>query len=101
MAGHPAGATVTVYERSPKHPFAAVARTVNVKVPAVVNVPDNTPAGVSVRPAGNAPAVTANVYGAVPPLADKGWVTTMPTAAFGSAAGASAMAGHAVPAQAK
>ena len=46
---------------------------VNVKVPDVVGVPDSTPAGVSVKPAGSAP-VAVKMYGAVPPLAVIVWV---------------------------
>jgi hypothetical protein len=49
-------------------PFASVARTVNVEVPAVVGVPAINPAAVSVSPGGSAPAVTSNVYGPAPPL---------------------------------
>jgi len=44
---------------------------VKVDDPAVVGVPDNKPADVSVRPAGSVPAVTLKVYGVVPPLAEK------------------------------
>ena len=40
-----------------------------VAVPAVVGVPVMAP-DVSVRPLGSVPAVTAKVYGPVPPVAD-------------------------------
>ena len=44
--------------------------TVNGKEPAAVGVPLMTPvAGLSTRPAGNAPDETDHVYGAVPPAA--------------------------------
>ena len=60
--------TDIVNARSAKHPRASVPRMVNVEGPAVVGVPEITPAEVSVRPAGSVPAVTLKVYGAVPPL---------------------------------
>ena len=47
----------------------SVAVTVNMKVPAVVGVPESVPSGASVSPAGAAPVVTAQVYGAKPPVA--------------------------------
>ena len=59
----------SVYDSSRKHAFASVARMVKVEVPAVVGVPASTPAAVRVMPAGSAPVVTPNLYGAVPPLA--------------------------------
>ena len=41
-----------------------------VNVPAVVGVPEIVPLdAASVRPAGNAPALTLQLYGVVPPLA--------------------------------
>jgi hypothetical protein len=46
----------------------SVTVTVNVEVAAVVGVPLITPV-VIVRPVGNEPLVTANVYGLVPPCA--------------------------------
>lgn len=42
---------------------------VNVKEPAAVGVPLNTPADVRVNPDGREPVVTANEYGACPPAA--------------------------------
>ena len=49
--------------------LASVAVTVKVDVPAVVGVPEMMPPLVIDNPAGSDPAVTLNVYGAVPPLA--------------------------------
>jgi hypothetical protein len=43
--------------------------TVNVDVPDAVGVPVIAPPELSVRPVGNAPAVTDQVYGNVPPVA--------------------------------
>ena len=48
---------------------ASVAVTVKGDVPMAVGVPLTTPPVESVRPGGNVPTVTANVNGAVPPLA--------------------------------
>ena len=51
----------------------SVAVTVNELPPvpvAAVGVPEIIPVELSVSPAGSDPAVTANVYGAVPPLAE-------------------------------
>jgi hypothetical protein len=47
----------------------SVTLTVNEEVPAVVGVPLITPEVLSVRPAGNEPELTDQVYGVVPPLA--------------------------------
>ena len=45
----------------------SVARTVKLKVPPAVGVPDSTPVAVSrVKPAGKAPLLTAYAYGALP-----------------------------------
>ena len=43
--------------------------TVNEDVPEAVGVPLICPALLSVKPAGNEPALTDQLYGAVPPLA--------------------------------
>ena len=59
---------VTVKSRVPVHPFASVAVMVNVREVVLVGVPLMV-APVSVKPAGNWPVVTANVYGPVPPVA--------------------------------
>lgn len=49
---------------------ASVAVIVKTNEPADVGVPDRTPVvGFSVMPVGNAPVVTANVYGGTPPVA--------------------------------
>ena len=48
----------------------SVARTTYVKLPPTRGVPEITPAELSVRPAGNAPLLMLNAYGAVPPLAE-------------------------------
>ena len=75
ITGHDGGgvgaaATMIVKERlaAVKQPAASVARIVKVEVPAVVGVPESTPAAVRVRPAGSVPTVTPKEYGAVPPL---------------------------------
>ena len=47
----------------------SVAVIVNVLVPAAVGVPERTPALLRLRPGGKVPAVTVQVYGAVPPVA--------------------------------
>ena len=57
-----------------KQPLASVTRIVTLEGPAVVGVPEMTPAVDSDRPGGSAPAVTVNVYGAVPPLAVSVWL---------------------------
>ena len=79
IAGQPGGgggaAAITIANASvATHPLASVPRIVNVDVPAVVGVPASTPAAVSVRPAGSAPAVTPKLYGAVPPLPTIVWL---------------------------
>src|SRR6185503_7685647 len=60
---------VTVYGATPRHPSAATARTVNVKVPPNVGVPERIPSALSDNPSGGAPAAMEKVYGPVPPLA--------------------------------
>jgi hypothetical protein len=62
----------TEYAFEPAHPCASVAVIVNEYVPVVVGVPPSDPAGLSVIPGGSVPAVTANVYGELPPLAVTG-----------------------------
>ena len=44
----------------------SVTETVKLKVPKAVGVPETTPAGLKVTPAGSAPDVMAHVYGATP-----------------------------------
>ena len=65
----PAPVMITVNEAAPAQPSAPVARTVRVNVPAVVGVPETTPAVLSARPSGSAPALIVNWYGGVPPVA--------------------------------
>ena len=51
-------------------PAASSTRSVNVKVPAVVGVPEMRPGeACSASPGGNVPAVLVQVYGVVPPSA--------------------------------
>ena len=52
-------------------PPALVTRTVKSRVPVEVGVPAIVPAADSDRPDGSAPAVTAHVYGAAPPVASR------------------------------
>src|SRR6266850_1866701 len=51
----------------------SVAVTVKLKVPVAVGVPLMVPSEARLSPGGNVPAVTANVYGPVPPEAVKLW----------------------------
>ena len=44
---------------------------VNVNDPAAAGVPEITPVDDNVSPVGNAPVVTANVYGVTPPVATR------------------------------
>ena len=61
-------------------------------MPACVGVPEISPAGESVSPAGSEPALTVNVNGPAPPLAVTVSLYAAPVNAFGSVAGASTMA---------
>jgi hypothetical protein len=54
------------------HPWASVAVTVKKNVPTLAGIPERIPPEARVSPAGTEPAVTANVYGAVPPIAVSG-----------------------------
>ena len=56
--------------------------TVKLDVPGVVGVPLIPPSFDNVRPPGKAPAVIDQLYGAVPPVAVKGWVYAAPTVPF-------------------
>jgi hypothetical protein len=61
---------VREYCLAPVHAAASVARMVKVKSPGCSGTPLMDPvAGLSVSPVGNAPLLTAYVYGAVPPVA--------------------------------
>src|ERR1700733_2210391 len=61
----------------------SVACTVNVEVPAVVGVPEMVPSLASDSPAGSDPEVTDQLYGLVPPEADRSWLYALPTVASG------------------
>jgi hypothetical protein len=61
----------------------SVAVIVKVDEPAVLGVPENTPADDRVKPAGSDPVVTENEYGAVPPVAVKVALYGRPTSACG------------------
>jgi hypothetical protein len=67
----------------------SVTATVNVEEPAVVGVPEITPAPDNVRPAGSEPELTRQRSAPVPPVASSVWEYATPVAA---AAGASARA---------
>ena len=59
----------------PAPPLASVAVMVNGELPVVVGVPERTPVeAFKLSPGGRLPAVTAKVYGAVPPLAEIVWL---------------------------
>jgi hypothetical protein len=58
---------------------------VKVELPAVVGVPDSTPAELSVRPAGREPEFTDQVYGVVPPVAVRVTEYGTPTVPAGGA----------------
>ncbi len=60
---------VSMYVLLPVHPCASVAVTSNEKEPTEVGVPESTPVELRLVPEGSEPVLTANVYGAVPPLA--------------------------------
>lgn len=62
----------------------SVALTVNVLEPAVVGVPEKTPALLMVTPVCNAPAEIVQVTGAVPPLKDMEAVYPVPTVPLGN-----------------
>jgi len=61
---------VIEYASVPVHPFASVACAVKFDVPGVVAEPLIAPLVASAKPAGSAPAIFVNEYGAVPPLAE-------------------------------
>jgi hypothetical protein len=73
-----------------------VACTVNEELPVAVGVPDNTPAEVRLRPAGNEPALFVNVYGLVPPLAVFVWLYATPTIPVGNVLGDSVIVAHTI-----
>ena len=63
-------------------PFESTTLDTKVKVPAVVGVPEITPAALSVRPGGNVPETNEYVYGAVPPVTDMLAEYAVPTVAL-------------------
>ena len=63
------------------------------KAPLAVGVPASSPVADSATPAGSAPALTENVYGAVPPDAVTAWLYTLPTVPAGSSVGARPIVG--------
>jgi len=73
-------------------PLLSVAVIVNDELPWVVGVPESTPESESDNPAGSVPDVTANVTGAVPPVAVTVWLYADPTVPELSAD--SVIAGH-------
>jgi hypothetical protein len=73
-----------------------VAVTVKVKLPDTVGVPERTPAEESTSPAGNAPAVTANVCGARPPDAVSVWLYGVPCTPPTSASGKTVTVAHTI-----
>jgi hypothetical protein len=61
--------TLIVSEREPGQLVESLTVIVTVAEAKAVGVPLNTPPVESVKPAGNVPLVTLNVYGPVPPVA--------------------------------
>jgi hypothetical protein len=76
--------TVIDTERDAVMLAASVTVTVNADVPALVGVPLIAPEGFSDRPDGNAPDVTAQLYGGVPAVAASAPEYAMPTVPPGS-----------------
>ncbi|CAJ0822896.1 hypothetical protein LMG18101_05256 [Ralstonia flaminis] len=85
--------SVIEYAWLPEKPLLSVALSVKLNVPPAVGVPDSVPVELSVKPTGRAPAVTAYVYGPLPPLALTAWLYAVAIAGLGSVAGATAMVG--------
>src|SRR4051812_29134546 len=81
-------AIVPLYDCEPVIPPESVARTVKLYAPGVFGVPETTPAVLSVTPAGNEPATTANAYGAAPPAAVSVSLYGESSVGVGSVAGA-------------
>ena len=75
-----------LYACEPGQPVASVAVMVKLLVAAVVGVPPKVPFTASASPAGNAPALTTNVFGAGP-LAEMVWLYAKPTVPLGSVGG--------------
>ena len=75
--------TVRVKARSSESISASVTRAVKLNVPLELGVPEMTPAGLSVKPAGSDPVVMVQSYGAVPFIAASGFEYKMPCTARG------------------
>lgn len=83
-----------VYDWLPEQPKPSVAVIVNVKVPVVVGVPDNTPVvALMLTPAGNAPEVL-HVIVPVLPVCVAVWLYAVFTVPSGNVAGATVMVGQ-------
>ena len=65
-SGVPPAAAIVIDNCFVLFPAELAALTVNVNAPAVVGVPEITPAAESVKPVGNVPPVTLHVIGVVP-----------------------------------
>ena len=89
-----AGQITIVYDLFSGQPFASVAVTVKLNVPAAVGVPVRFPSVASERPVGSEPEVTAYEYGAVPPLAEIVWLYAVPVFPPGRLVGANVIVGH-------
>jgi hypothetical protein len=76
------GEAITIWTSLlPVMPIASVTVNVGVKVPSAVGVPERTPVGaIKLTLSGRVPAVTLQVYGGVPLVAERdavnGWVRT-------------------------
>jgi hypothetical protein len=86
-------AIASVYARVPVYVYASVATIVKSNVPAADGVPDSAPSEASEMPGGNAPEPSANVYGAMPPLAPSVAAYGEPTAPFGNVGGVTSIVG--------
>ena len=85
---------MTVYALFPEQLYVSAAVTVKENVSATVGVPLSTPDAESVRPSGNVPDVTENVYGDVPPLAVTILLYGVQTIPSASVLGATITGGH-------
>ena len=84
-----------VKEREPTQVFASVARRVKLALVVLVGVPLRTPVAVfNVAHEGNVPLLTLQVYGPVPPDADKVWLNVEPTVAVGRDEGETLIVGQ-------
>jgi len=72
----------------------SLASIVKLKIPAAVDVPDNTPDVERVSTAGNVPDITLNVYEPVPPLAVNVCEYADPATPFGIVIGEIVIVGH-------